>query len=118
MQAAPPAGGARALAILLVLAAFLVAPFIAAAANAQNPSTPHIAQVVFNSKINKRCPKRSLPGQPNACASWSVLVAGLDNRGVAPARIVQRSSIAPLYEVTLATQCCGAPPDRPPRFTA
>lgn len=113
------AGSARALVILLVLAAFLAAPFIARAGKPQNASAPHIAQVVSNpSKTNKGCPKKSLSGQPSACASSSVPVAGFDNRVLTPAPIVRGSSLPPLYELTLTTQCCGAPPDRPPRFAA
>jgi hypothetical protein len=118
-QAQSPADGARALAILLVLTAFLLAPFIAAAAKTQNAATPQVAQVISSpSKTNKSCPKKSLPGQSNACTSSSVPAAGLDGPGGAPAPVVQRSSIAPLYDVALTTQCCGAPPDRPPRFAA
>lgn len=118
-QATSPAGGARALAILLVLAAFLLAPFIATMGKPQNAAIPHNTQIVSNqSKANTGCPKKSLPGQPNACTSSSAPVAGLGDRGVAPAPVAQRSIIRPHYHVTLATQCCGAPPDRPPRFAA
>lgn len=120
LRAAWPVGRARALAILFVLAGFLLAPFIVAAGKPQSSSLSDIAQVVSSpSKANKGCPKKSLlPGQPNACASSSVPVAGLDNRSAAPAPVAERSSAAPIYEVTLSTQCCGTPPDRPPRLAA
>lgn len=119
LRAAWPAGGARPLAILLVLVAFLMVPFIATAGKPQSASAPHIAQVVSDaSKANKACPKKRLPGQANACASSSVPVVGLDNRGAAPAPVAERSNAAPIHEVTLSTQCCGTPPDRPPRLGA
>lgn len=118
-RARAPVGGARALAILLVLAAFLLAPLVATAAKAPNAATPQVAQLVSDpGKAGKACPRKGLPGQANACASSSVPVAGFDGRGVMPAPAARRSGIAPLYDVTLATQCCGAPPDRPPRFAA
>lgn len=113
------AGRARAFALLLVLTAFLVAPFVVVVGTPQNATAPRVVQVVSNpSKINKACPKKSLPGQPNACASSSAPVAGFEGRSVIPPRVAERSRIAPVYDVTLTTQCCGAPPDRPPRFAA
>lgn len=112
-------GGARALAIMFVLAAFLVAPFFATTTRAQAVTTSHITQIISSpSKTNNGCPKKRLPGQPNACASSSVPVAGFDNRAVTLPPLLRGSSIAPPSAVTLAPQFCGAPPDRPPRFPA
>lgn len=114
---AAPVGSARACAILLVLAAFLLAPFVATIGKPQNAGTPQVSQVVSSpTKAGKGCPKKSIPGQPNACASSSVPVAGFDDRSATPGPAAQRSSIAPVCDVALTTQCCGAPPDRPPRF--
>lgn len=112
-------GAARALVGLLMLAAFLLAPFMATIAKPENAATSQVTQVVSSpSQATKRCPKKGVPGQPNACASSGVPAASLDGRGVTPPAVPQRSSIAPLYDLTLATQCCNAPPDRPPRFVA
>ena len=113
------AGGTRALAILLVLVAFLLGPFLATVGKLQNAASPQIAQVVSDpSKASKGCPKKSLPGQPNACASSGMLVASIEGRGATAAPVPQRSSITPHYDVTLTTQFRSAPPDRPPRFAA
>lgn len=102
-----------------MLAAFLLAAFIVVVGTPQNATSPQVAQGVSNpSKINKACPKKSLLGQPNACASSSAPVAGFEGRSVMPLRVAERSRITPAYDVTLTTQCCGAPPDRPPRFAA
>ncbi len=116
---APTAAGARALVILLVLAAFVLAPFMSAVERPWQAMTPHVAQVVSNpGKHNQRCPKKSLLGQPSACAASSVPVAGIDGLSVIQAPVARRADKVPLYDLTLATQCCGVPPDRPPRLAA
>lgn len=105
--------------MLLVLAAFVLAPFVAAVGKLQKAASPQTAQVVSNSsKASKTCPKKSLPGQPNACASSSMSGTSIEGRDATPAPVPQRSSITPHYDVTLTTQFRSAPPDRPPRFAA
>lgn len=116
-QAMSPARGACVLATVMALVALLLAPFIATVSTPRTAPTPQITQVVSNpSQATKRCLKKILPGQANACASSSMPVAGLDNRGGALAPVPLRSSLAPLSHHTLIMQCCGVPPDRPPRF--
>lgn len=119
-QATSPAPRcARALAAVLFLAALVLAPFATGAGAARSTAEAQVAQLVSDpGKASKGCPKKGLPGQIGTCAASAVPIAAPPDRGLALAPVAEGSSLAPPYEVALATQCCGAPPDRPPRFAA
>lgn len=67
---------------------------------------------------DRPCPSQSHAGQPSACVSSGVPLAMPDTRGTLQAPIAQPARIASPYDVEVLPQCCGRPPDRPPRFAA
>jgi len=64
----------------------------------------------------QRCPKKASQGQPSACAFSGVSLALPESRSAAFEPTLQRSTVAPFYLALSTAQCCGTPPERPPRF--